>query len=146
MDSDKLSTGESSGVSRRTLLKTGAVTSVAAGAAAAGSMAMAGTAEAATAPAGHRTAAAADLILSNGRIHTMDGSSTVASVIAIRGGFVAYVGDSVGAARQQFTEAPRTIDLNGRMAVPGLIDCHNHFVLTVLGGRVVHFGGIQYWA
>jgi hypothetical protein len=177
MDSDKHGTGAGTGVSRRALLKTGAVTGAAAGVAAPVSIAMTGTAEAATTPAssGHRTTPGEDLILVNGRIHTMDGSATVASVIAIRGGFVAYVGNSIGAARQQFSRLPQVIDLNGRMAVPGLIDCHNHFVLmgnrpghhtplentrsiadedlkklhsvlTVLGGRVVHSGGIQYWA
>jgi predicted amidohydrolase YtcJ len=127
------------GVSRRAVLKTGAVT----GAAAAGGMAMAGTAAAATSstPAqavgqGRPTSPAGDLIVYNGQIHTMDSSGTVASVVAIRGGFVVYVGDSLGAAERQFTERPRTIDLQGRMAVPGLIDCHNHIVL--MGNRPGH--------
>ena len=83
-----------------------------------------------------KTSPAGDLILYNGRIHTMDGSGTVASVIAIRGGFVAYVGDSLGAAQRQFTTWPRAIDLRGRMAMPGLIDCHNHVVL--MGNRPGH--------
>ena len=144
MDSDKHGGRERAGMSRRAVLKTGAVT----GAAAAGSMTMAGTAgaaqpAAATMTAGGqrgggdwRTSPAGDLILYNGRIHTMDGSGTVASVIAIRGGFVAYVGDSLGAAQRQFTTWPRAIDLRGRMAMPGLIDCHNHVVL--MGNRPGH--------
>jgi predicted amidohydrolase YtcJ len=144
MDSDKHGGRERAGMSRRAVLKTGAVT----GAAAAGSMTMAGTAgaaqpAAATMTAGGqrgggdwRTSPAGDLILYNGRIHTMDGSGTVASVIAIRGGFVGYVGDSLGAAQRQFTTWPRAIDLRGRMAVPGLIDCHNHVVL--MGNRPGH--------
>ena len=144
MDSDKHGGRERAGMSRRAVLKTGAVT----GAVAAGSMTMAGTAgaaqpAAATMTAGGqrgggdwRTSPAGDLILYNGRIHTMDGSGTVASVIAIRGGFVAYVGDSLGAAQRQFTTWPRAIDLRGRMAVPGLIDCHNHVVL--MGNRPGH--------
>jgi len=83
-----------------------------------------------------KAASSADLILRNGRIHTMDGSGTVASVLAIRGGFVAYVGDSIAAAQRQFAGQPQVIDLHGRMAVPGLIDCHNHFVL--MGNRPGH--------
>jgi len=136
MDSDKHGKRESAGVSRRALLKTGAVTGAAASIAAAGTVAMTGTAQAATTSAGNRTSPAKDLILANGRIYTMDGSGTIASVIAIRGGFVVYVGNSVGAAQQQFTDRPQVIDLQGRMAVPGLIDCHNHFVL--MGNRPGH--------
>jgi hypothetical protein len=139
-------------LSRRGLLRTGAVAGAAA-AAAAGSVAAAGSA--AAAPAGatgvsaggssRRTSPAGDLILYNGRIHTMDGhgghsaastGGTVASVIAIRDGVIAYVGNSRGAAGDQFTDRPRSIDLRGQVAVPGLIDCHNHFVL--MGNRPGH--------
>ena len=143
MGTDEQGKRERTGVSRRAVLRTGAVT----GAAAAGGMAMAPAAAAAStadaaagsggqAGKGQRTSPAGDLILYNGRIHTMDGSGTVASVIAIRGGFVAYVGHSFGIAQQQFTTKPEAIDLRGRMAVPGLIDCHNHIVL--MGNRPGH--------
>jgi predicted amidohydrolase YtcJ len=126
-------------VSRRSLLRTGAVTGVVAAAAAGGSFAAAGTASAATGQGGasHReTTPAGDLILFNGKIHTVDSRGTVASVIAIRGGVIVYVGDSLQAARQQFSTDPQAIDLAGQVAVPGLIDCHNHFVL--LGNRPGH--------
>jgi predicted amidohydrolase YtcJ len=139
MSSDEQGKRERTGVSRRTVLRTGAVT----GAAAAGGMAMAPGAAAASALGGggqagrgQRTSPAGDLILFNGRIHTMDGSGTVAGVLAIRGGFVVYVGHSFGVAQQQFTTKPQAIDLGGRMAVPGLIDCHNHIVL--MGNRPGH--------
>jgi len=129
--------GDKHGVSRRAVLKTGAVT----GAAAAGSVAMAGSAAASARSGGSsadhgRTSPAGDLILRGGRIHTMDSARSVASVVAIRGGFIVYVGHSVEAARRQFTREVREIDLNGRMAVPGLIDCHNHIVL--MGNRPGH--------
>jgi predicted amidohydrolase YtcJ len=143
--SDTTGTGH---VSRRGLLRTGAVAGVAA-AATAGSVAAAGSASAAPAsPAGdssRRTSPAGDLILYNGRIHTMDGhgghsaasaGGTVASVIAIRDGVIAYIGNRRGAAEDQFTDRPRSIDLGGKVAVPGLIDCHNHFVL--MGNRPGH--------
>src|ERR1700729_1240587 len=128
-------------VSRRSLLRTGAVTGVVAAAAAGGTFAAAGTASAATGQGGgvgrHReTSPAGDLILFNGRIHTVDSRGTVAGVIGIRGGVIVYVGDSLQAARQQFSSAPQAIDLTGKVAVPGLIDCHNHFVL--LGNRPGH--------
>ncbi len=126
--------GDEHGVSRRAVLKTGAVT----GAAAAGGIAMAGTAAAATRSGGGgadrgRTSPAGDLILVNGAIHTMDSARSVASVLAIRRGVVVYVGNRLDAAQRQFTGDVRVIDLHGRMAIPGLIDCHNHIVL--MGNR-----------
>jgi predicted amidohydrolase YtcJ len=137
MASDKPGKHEGTGVSRRSVLKTGAITGAAASVAAAGSMAVAGTADAAPKKSGgQRTSPAEDLILRNGRIYTMDANRTVASVVAIRGGFVAYVGNSFAAALRQFASPPQVIDLQGRMAVPGLIDCHNHFVL--MGNRPGH--------
>jgi predicted amidohydrolase YtcJ len=128
-------------VSRRSLLRTGAVTGVVAAAAAGGTFAAAGTASAATGQGGgggrnRETSPAGDLILFNGKIHTVDSRGTVASVIGIRGGVIVYVGDSLQAARRQFSSGPQEINLSGKTAVPGLIDCHNHFVL--LGNRPGH--------
>ncbi|KAI0399013.1 amidohydrolase family-domain-containing protein [Xylaria palmicola] len=74
-----------------------------------------------------------DLILSNGTIHTMSEGDEVASVIGIRDGVIVYVGDSQTDALTKFVSAPKIVDLQGRIAVPGLIDCHNHIVL--LGNR-----------
>ncbi|KAJ7919104.1 hypothetical protein B0H13DRAFT_1990443, partial [Mycena leptocephala] len=74
-----------------------------------------------------------NIILYNGRIHTMDAENRVVSVVAVRDGKIVYVGDDEGDARRCFLIPPRTIDLNGHIAIPGLIDCHNHIVL--LGNR-----------
>jgi predicted amidohydrolase YtcJ len=70
-----------------------------------------------------------ELILVNGRIHTMDRNNTIASTVSIRDSRFSAVD---GAA---FTGRPgtRVIDLQGRTAVPGIIDNHNHIVL--LGNR-----------
>lgn len=132
--------GDEHGISRRAVLKTGAVT----GAAAAGGLAMAGSAAAAAKPGeagadgigAGGTSPGGSLILFNGRIHTMDPARSVASVVAIRHGYIVYVGHSLTMARRQFTRPPREIDLHGRMALPGLIDCHNHIVL--MGNRPGH--------
>lgn len=126
------------GVSRRAVLRSGAVT----GAALAGGLAGGGTAAAAAAapgPAGspgRATSPAGDLVLHNGRIHTMDAAGSIAGVVAIRAGYVVYTGGSLSAALRHFSDRPRTIDLGGRTAVPGLIDCHNHIVL--MGNRPGH--------
>jgi len=102
----------------------------------AGAAAAAGAAGGTGSGGGRRTSPDGDLILYNGKIHTMDGQGTVARVIAIRGGFIVYVGDSLSAAQQQFASRPQAVNLQGRMAVPGLIDCHNHIVL--MGNRPGH--------
>jgi predicted amidohydrolase YtcJ len=65
-----------------------------------------------------------DLILTNGRIHTMDPRNTVARVVAIRNGRFVIVGDAVPARGRD----TRVIDLKGRTAVPGIIEGHVHIV------------------
>ncbi len=68
--------------------------------------------------------AAPDLILTNGRIHTMDPRNTVARVVAIRNGRFMTVGDAAPARGRE----TRVIDLKGRTAVPGIIEGHVHIV------------------
>lgn len=74
-----------------------------------------------------------DLLLFNGTIHTMDAAETKATVVGIREGSVVYVGDNMDDARKSFLGNPATVDLGGRMAVPGLVESHNHIVL--MGNR-----------
>src|SRR4029450_10030269 len=73
--------------------------------------------------------AGGELVLTNGRIHTMDRNNTVASTLTIRNGRLAPVG---GAPPRPAT-GRRIIDLKGRTVVPGIIDNHNHIVL--MGNR-----------
>jgi predicted amidohydrolase YtcJ len=64
------------------------------------------------------------LILTNGRIHTMDARNTIARTVSIRNGRFVAVGD-VNPARGANT---RIIDLKGRTVVPGIIEGHVHIV------------------
>ncbi|HEX7081356.1 MAG TPA: amidohydrolase family protein [Gammaproteobacteria bacterium] len=94
----------------------------------AGSILLAGPARAqddATCPPGP------DLLLVNGRVHTMDDAGSVVSAVRIVGDRFAAVGESAGAG-----PCTETIDLRGRTAIPGIIDNHNHIVL--LGLRPGH--------
>lgn len=68
--------------------------------------------------------ATATLILTNGRFLTMEEEAT-AEAVAIAGKRILYVGSDAGARAFQ-TEQTRVIDLGGRLASPGLIDCHTH--------------------
>ena len=75
------------------------------------------------APTGAAGAADGDLVLTNGRIHTMDARNTVARSVTIRNGRIVAVGD-----RPASGATGRRIDLKGRTAVPGLIEPHVHVV------------------
>jgi hypothetical protein len=78
--------------------------------------------------AGMATAAgpAPDLILTNGRVLTVDAEDRVAEAIAVKDGRIAAVGTSAEIAKLAGPATER-IDLRGRTATPGLIDAHAHF-------------------
>ncbi len=65
----------------------------------------------------------ADLILHRGKIVTLDARNDVASAVVIRNGTIVAVGDESLLDRYVAT---RTIDLGGRMAMPGFNDAHTH--------------------
>src|SRR5215470_15184874 len=119
------------GVSRRTVLKAGASAGVAAAfGGVAGWMATSArrvTADPPEPPKGP------DLILWNGKIHTMDDQNTVVSEVAIKDGRFVVVGQ--GAVSHQGA-GTQVVNLQGRTVVPGIIDNHNHIVL--MGNRPGH--------
>jgi predicted amidohydrolase YtcJ len=78
-------------------------------------------------------AGARDLRLTNGNIVTMDAGGRTVREVTIQNGRFTGVGPRGG---QRLSPCTRTINLNGRTAVPGLIDNHNHIVL--LGIRPGH--------
>ena len=67
----------------------------------------------------------ADRIFRDGKIITLDGRSTIASVLATRGNHILAVGgeELVRTAGQPGTEI---IDLHGKAVIPGLVDSHAH--------------------
>ena len=68
----------------------------------------------------------ADIILTNGKIITVDSQFRIAQAVAVRGDRIMAVGTN-----QEITRlagpSTRRIDLRGRSMVPGLIDNHAHF-------------------
>ncbi|MBK7642873.1 MAG: amidohydrolase [Planctomycetes bacterium] len=67
----------------------------------------------------------ADLLLTNGRIITLDEARPEARALAIGGGVVIAVGNEAELAHFA-DEHTQVIDLHGALAVPGLIDSHAH--------------------
>lgn len=71
--------------------------------------------------------AAPDLILSNGKIVTVDERFTIAQALAIRGDRIVAVGSNQEIGRLA-GPATRRLDLKGRTVIPGLIDNHMHLL------------------
>jgi predicted amidohydrolase YtcJ len=78
---------------------------------------------------------APDVILSNGKIITVDERFTIAQAVAIRGDRIVAVGTTADINRLAGA-GTRRIDLRGRSVMPGLIDNHMH---------VVRAGGTWQW-
>jgi predicted amidohydrolase YtcJ len=68
---------------------------------------------------------APDLILTNGRIHTLDPHNTVVQAVAVKDGRFLTLGSSNEIEAIAAAQTKR-IDLNGRLAIPGLFDSHAH--------------------
>ena len=70
---------------------------------------------------------APDIILTNGKIITVDDRFTIAEAVAVLGERITAVGTSEDIASMA-GPATMTIDLEGRSVVPGLIDNHGHIM------------------
>ncbi len=92
---------------------------------AAGALWLAGIAAASAAPAASAADPHADLVLIHGNIHTQDSGRSVVQAMALRGNTIVAVGtdQAIGALVGPNT---RTIDLRGRLVLPGIIDAHTH--------------------
>jgi len=67
----------------------------------------------------------ADLVLTHGRILTVDAQDRIVEALAVRDGRVVAVGDD-RTIRAWIGARTQVIDLKGRTATPGLIDAHAH--------------------
>ncbi len=70
-------------------------------------------------------AADADLILHNGKVAIVDGEFTIHQAIAVQDGRILQSGSNVDVLKRR---GPRTevVDLEGKLALPGLMDSHAH--------------------
>lgn len=70
---------------------------------------------------------AEELLLKNGRIVTMNDAAPEAQALAAKDGRIVAVGTNEEAAAALSKDA-RTIDLKGRLAIPGFVESHAHFM------------------
>jgi predicted amidohydrolase YtcJ len=83
----------------------------------------------------------AGLVLYNGKIYTMDRASPQVQAVAIAGNRIAAVGDD-DQIKSLLASGGEAIDLKGRTVVPGLTDCHIHFVEYALRLTRIDLAGI----
>lgn len=82
---------------------------------------------------------AADIILHNGNIITLNDAQPQASALAISGSRIVAIGDDT-ATDEWRGDHTRTIDLQGKTVIPGLTDTHIH---AIRGGQTWTFE--TYW-
>jgi len=87
-------------------------------------------------------APAADLVLTNGFIYTVDSRRTTAEAAAIDRGKFVYVGRNKGAS-DYIGEHTRVINLGGRLVLPGFIDSHCHPIGTAYSLYEVDLDGLD---
>ena len=91
----------------------------------------------------HAQQAAPDLILTNGKIITVDERFSTGQAVAIRGDRIAAVGSNQEIA-QLAGPNTRRIDLRGRAVIPGLIDNHMHLLrAATTWARELRFDGVE---
>ncbi|MBU0515979.1 MAG: amidohydrolase [Proteobacteria bacterium] len=71
------------------------------------------------------TTPSADLVLTGGRIHTLDRRDAEAQALAVRGERILAVGRA-GAVQRHISRRTTVVNLRGRTVTPGLIDAHAH--------------------
>ena len=76
-----------------------------------------------------------NLVLFNGRIHTLEKCVPEIEAVVIRDGRLTFLGSSREALA--FADSSPTIDLEGRFALPGFIDSHVHFWRSGLMDQMV---------
>ena len=77
------------------------------------------------------SAQVADTVLFNGKVLTVDQQFSTRSAVAVREGRIMAVGSDADV-RKLAGPSTRTIDLQGRTVIPGLIDSHMHATRAAL--------------
>jgi predicted amidohydrolase YtcJ len=87
-------------------------------------------------------AEAADYVLKNAKVYTLNSASPWAEAVAVRGNKIVYVGANSGL-DELVSNDTKVVDLKGKMVLPGFIDTHAHpvFAAAVAHGFALPYGG-----
>jgi len=69
----------------------------------------------------------ADLVMINGKIHTVDEKNSIVEALAVKDGKILETGSSEQI-KSYIGNATKTVELNGKLVTPGLIEGHGHFM------------------
>ena len=86
----------------------------------------------------------ATLVLRNGKVVTVDEKLPEAQAIAVRGDRIAAVGSNAEIQRY-VGPGTKVIDLAGRLAVPGLVESHGHFMNFGLSKMTLDLMDVKDW-
>ncbi len=86
----------------------------------------------------------ADLVLRGGKIVTLEEGQPQVAALAARGGEIVALG-SDGEIEPLIGEATRVVDLDGALAVPGLIEGHGHFLGIGLARMQLNLMATESW-
>jgi len=89
-------------------------------------------------------AQSADLVLRNGRLVTLEAGAAGAQALAARDGRIVAIGSNQAVA-QWIGPATRVIDLRGRLAIPGFIEGHGHFMSLGESKTVLNLRDARNW-
>jgi len=84
---------------------------------------------------------AADMVLTNGKVYTVDNQRSWAEAIAIKNGKIVEIGSSEDI-RKRIDENTKVIDLAGRLVLPGLHDAHLHPISGAEASRFCQLTGL----
>ena len=80
------------------------------------------------------------MLLTNGRIYTLDPAGTVVDTLVVRDGRVAFAGRR---ADVNAGVGEEIVDLGGRAALPGLVDAHGHLMHLARGRLSLDVRGLD---
>ncbi len=86
----------------------------------------------------------ADLVLRNGKIVTMEPGSPQVQALAARNGKIVALGSNQQL-QAQIGPSTKVVDLGGRLAVPGLIEGHGHFMGLGSSKMVLNLRDVKNW-
>jgi predicted amidohydrolase YtcJ len=86
----------------------------------------------------------ADLVLTNGKVVTLDPAQPVAEAIAVRGPWIVAVG-SADEIAPWIAETTEVVDLEGRLTIPGFIEGHGHFMSLGTSKTTLDLTAVESW-